>query len=414
MSPSEVIKLLKINRMNKSQKIFIFLIVFISFSTGFVVDDFIDSLDSKKNITGLVNLNIGSKNEVEKKADFNIFWDAWKIVEDKSNLETLDYQKMVYGAVEGMVDSLGDPYTVFLDPEESKIFDEDMKGSFSGIGVEIGFRDKLLTVIAPLKDSPGEKAGLLPGDKILKVDDEEIIGVNIDKAVSLIRGKKGTKVLLTIAREGLDELKEVEIIRDTIILKTVEWEVIENNIAYLKISQFKEDTTFELDDKIDEILAIGPQGIIIDLRNNSGGYVGTVKEVAGRFLDYREVVFIEDFGNEESVHKTIGNKRFFDIPIIVLINEGSASASEILAGALRDNMGVKLVGKKTFGKGSVQELKYLKDGSSLKITVAEWLTPNRIVINNNGIEPDFEIEMSFEDYKNNRDPQLEKAMELLR
>ncbi len=391
-----------------------FLIILISFSVGFGANDFIKSLDSKKNITGLVNLNIGNENEIEKKADFDIFWDAWKVVEDKYNLEPLDYQEMVYGAIEGMVYSLGDPYTVFLDPEESEIFDEDMKGSFSGIGVEIGFRDKLLTVIAPLKDSPGEKAGLLPGDKILEVDGEEIIGMSIDRAVNLIRGEKGTRVLLTIARNGLDELKDIEVIRDTIILKTVEWEIKENNIAYIKISQFKEETTFELDNEIGDILAIDPRGIIIDLRNNTGGYVGTVKEIAGRFLDRGEVVFIEDYGDEKNIHKTIGNKRFFDVPIVVLINEGSASASEILAGALRDNMGVKLVGKKTFGKGSVQELKHLKDGSSIKITVAEWLTPNRTVINNNGVEPDFDVEMSFEDYENNVDPQLEKALELLK
>lgn len=401
--------------MNPLKKlIFPFLIILISFSVGFGANDFVRSLDSKKNITGLVNLNIGSENEIEKKADFDIFWDAWKVVEDKYNLEPLDYQEMVYGAIEGMVYSLGDPYTVFLDPEESEIFDEDMKGSFSGIGVEIGFRDKLLTVIAPLKDSPGEKAGLLPGDKILEVDGEEIIGMSIDRAVNLIRGEKGTKVLLTIARNGLDELKDVEVIRDTIILKTVEWEIKENNIAYIKISQFKEETTFELDNEIGDILAIDPRGIIIDLRNNTGGYVGTVKEIAGRFLDRGEVVFIEDYGDEKNIHKTIGNKRFFDVPIVVLINEGSASASEILAGALRDNMGVKLVGKKTFGKGSVQELKHLKDGSSIKITVAEWLTPNRTVINNNGVEPDFDVEMSLEDYENDRDSQLEKAIELFK
>ncbi len=392
----------------------ILLIILISFSVGFMANDFSRSLDNKKSITGLINLNIEDENEIEKKADFDIFWDAWRTVEDKYNLEPLDYQEMVYGAIEGMVYSLGDPYTVFLDTEESEVFDEDMKGSFSGIGAEIGFRDKLLTVIAPLEDSPAENAGILSGDKILEVDGEEIIGMSIDRAVNLIRGEKGTKVLLTIARDGLDELKEIEVVRDTIIIKTIEWEIKENNIAYLKISQFKEDTTFELDDKIGEILSIDPRGIIIDLRNNAGGYVHTVKEVSGRFLDRGEVVFIEDHSDGETIHKTTGDKRFFDVPIVVLINEGSASASEILAGALRDNMGVKLVGKKTFGKGSVQELNHLKDGSSIKITVAEWLTPNRTAINNNGVEPDFDVEMSFEDYENERDPQLEKAMELLR
>lgn len=387
------------------------LLILISFSAGFAANDFSESFNSKENITGLVNL--GAENEIEKRADFGIFWDAWKVVEDKYKLEPLNYQKMVYGAVAGMVDSLGDPYTVFLDPEESEVFDEDMKGSFSGIGAEIGFRDKLLTVIAPLKDSPAENAGVLAGDKILKVDGTEIIGMSIDKAVTLIRGEKGTKVLLTIAREGLEELKDIEVVRDTIIIKTVEWEIKENNIAYIKISQFKEETTLELDDKINDILVADPKGIIIDLRNNPGGYVGTLKEISGRFLNEGETVFIESYGDKRIIHKTIGNKRFFDIPIAVLINEGSASASEILAGAFRDNMGVKLVGRKTFGKGLVQEVKTLKDGSAVKITVAEWLTPNEININKDGIEPDYDIEMTWEDYENDRDPQLEKALDIL-
>ncbi|MCK4891343.1 MAG: PDZ domain-containing protein [Candidatus Pacebacteria bacterium] len=276
--------------MNKSSKkiIFTFLIIATSFSAGFAVNDFINSFDDKNNIKGLINidgqddqnkegldflnlLNKEDKNKIEKKADFSVFWESWRMIEDKYTLEILDYEKMVYGAVSGMVDSLGDPYTVFLAPQDRVMFEQDMKGSFSGIGAEIGFRDKFLTVIAPLKDSPAERAGVFSGDKILKVDDAEIIGVNIDEAVRIIRGEKGTMVKLTISRDGLDELKEIEIIRDVIKIETVEWEIKNENVVYIRINQFKEETVDEFDSQIDNIIVNDPNGIIIDLRNNPGG-----------------------------------------------------------------------------------------------------------------------------------------------
>lgn len=414
--------------MNKSVKkiIFISLIVITSFSIGFAMNDFLHFLN-KNNIKGLINIEeenekddkldfwniLGKKDEykIEEKADFSVFWEAWRIVESKYNLEPLDYENMVYGAVSGMVDSLDDPYTVFLSPEDSTMFEQDMKGSFSGIGAEIGFRDNLLTIIAPLEGSPAEEAGLLSGDKILKVDETEIIGMNIDEAVSIIRGERGTVVKLLITRDGLDELKEIEITRDIIKIKTVNWEM-KDNIAYIRISQFKEETAEEFDSQIDDILVNNPFGVIIDLRNNTGGYVSTLEKIASRFLDDGDIIFIEDFGDKENVYKSVGNNKFNDIPVVILINEGSASASEILAGALRDNNDSKLVGKTTFGKGLVQEMQKLEDGSALKITVAKWLTPNRLDINKNGICPDYEVEMTIEDYENDRDPQLEKAIEL--
>ncbi|NOQ68033.1 PDZ domain-containing protein [Patescibacteria group bacterium] len=418
--------------MNRSSKkiIFIFLIIATSFSAGFAASDFIDSFNDKDNIKGLVNigsqsdqnkdgLNFGNildkedKNEIEKRADFGVFWEAWRMIEGKYTLEDLDYEKMVHGAVSGMVDSLGDPYTVFLSPQDKVMFEQDMKGSFSGIGAEIGFRDKFLTIIAPLKGSPAEKAGLLSGDKILKVDEAEIMGMNIDEAVSIIRGEKGTMVKLTIGRDGLDELKEIEIIRDIIKIETVEWEIKNGNIAYIRISQFKEETVDEFDSQIDDIIINDPKGIIIDLRNNPGGYVSTLEDIASRFLNNGDIIFVEDFGNKKEVYKASGNNKFNNIPIVVLINEGSASASEILAGALKDNNGAKLVGKTTFGKGLVQEMQNLKDGSALKITVAKWLTPSGLDINKDGIKPDYEVEMTLEDYENNMDPQLEKALDIL-
>ncbi|MCK4891604.1 MAG: S41 family peptidase [Candidatus Pacebacteria bacterium] len=418
--------------MNRSSKkiIFIFLIIATSFSAGFAVDDFIDSFNDKNNIKGLINIGSQSdqnkdgldfwnildkedKNEIEERADFGVFWEAWRMIEGKYMLEDLDYEKMVHGAVSGMVDSLGDPYTVFLSPQDKIMFEQDMKGSFSGIGAEIGFRDKFLTIIAPLKGSPAEKAGLLSGDKILKVDELEIIGMNIDEAVSIIRGEKGTIVKLTIGRDGLDELKEIEIVRDIIRIETVEWEIKNKNIAYIRISQFKEETVDEFDSQIDDIIVNDPKGIIIDLRNNPGGYVSTLEDIASRFLNNGDIIFVEDFGNKKEVYKASGNNKFNNIPIVVLINEGSASASEIFAGALKDNNGAKLVGKTTFGKGLVQEMQNLKDGSALKITVAKWLTPSGLDINKDGIKPDYEVEMTLEDYENDMDPQLEKALDIL-
>ena len=397
----------------QANKILSIFLILISFGIGFAVSDFFNSLDSKENITGLVNLDSDANNEIENKADFSLFWDAWKIIEDDYTIEQLDYQKMVHGAISGMVDSLGDPYTVFLTPEENKMFNQDMSGKFGGIGAEIGFRDGFLTIIAPLKNSPAEKAGLLAGDIILKVDEEEIIGANIDKAIYLIRGEEGTKVVLTIGREGADELKEIEITRDIIVVETVEWEMMENNIAYIDISQFNEDTAVELDNYINDILVENPSGIILDLRNNSGGYLAVANKITSRFIDSGDVIVIESYKDEEKIHKSKGGQRFNGIPIVVLINEGSASASEILAGALKDNGKAKLVGEKTFGKGLVQIMEDLKDGSAIKISVSRWLTPNRVDINENGIEPDFEVELTMDDYLNERDPQLEKAIDIL-
>ncbi len=413
---------------------FIFLLIITSFSAGFALNDFMNYFDARNNIQGLINSDDSNnknvinddnsldslwsvlnkdKGDVDAKADFSVFWDTWNIIEDKYTLESLNYQDMVYGAISGMVNSLEDPYTIFFTPEDRTIFEQDMSGSFSGIGAEIGFRDKLLTIIAPLKNSPAEQAGILAGDKVLKVDDQEIIGISIDEAVTLIRGVKGTPVVLTISREGNDSLLEIEVVRDVIKIDTVEWEVKENNIVYIRISQFSEKTSNEFDNQIDDILLEDPSGIIVDLRNNPGGYVKTLEGIASKFLDNGDVMFIEDFGEKQIDHKSNGNKKFDDVQVVVLINGGSASASEIFAGALRDNNGTILVGKKTFGKGLVQEMQKLKDGSALKITVARWLTPNGLDINKNGIEPDYEVEMTLEDYENDRDPQLEKAINIL-
>lgn len=395
-------------KINKNIAIAFFLVTF-SFGLGYGYGQGVPVLQKGSDFFGLVK---GERTIGEENTDFGIFWDAWDMIEDNYELEPLDRKKMVYGAVSGMVDSLGDPYSAFLTPEENSALDKDLHGVFGGIGAEVGYRDEKLTIIAPLKGSPAEKAGLMAGDRILEVDGRSSDGLNVDEIVGLIRGEEGTAVKITISRG--DETMIFDIVRATIIDKTVRWEMKDGGIAYIEIRQFKKDTANELDAQIGDILSQDPKGIVIDLRNNPGGYLDVVVDVASRFINEGQPVVIEESGGNQKVYKAKGNKRFNNIPIAVLVNEGSASASEILAGALKDHNLAVLVGKTTFGKGLVQGITDLKDGSALKITVARWLTPSGKSINKDGISPDVEVEYTMDDFKANKDPQLDKALELVK
>jgi carboxyl-terminal processing protease len=371
-----------------------------------------NSVPSQNTAGDLIGLVKGDKTAVTTQADFGVFWDTWNLVEKNYALGPLDEQKMVYGAISGMVDSLGDPYSTFLTPDENKSLSDEMKGVFGGIGAEIGYKDNAVTIIAPLKGSPAEKAGILAGDKIVEIDGKSTKDLNVDDVVNEIRGQQGTKVKITVLRG--EKVLPFEITRDTIVDKTVNWEMKDGKIADIGISQFKQGTAKELDDQIGDILAQDPKGIVLDLRNNPGGYLDVVVDVASRFIDEGQTVVTEDSGKDQKIYKATGGKRFNNLPIVVLVNEGSASASEILAGALQDHKLATLVGKKTFGKGLVQGISDLKDGSALKITVAKWMTPNGTYINKNGIEPDVAVEYPLDDYKVGKDPQLSKALELLK
>lgn len=348
--------------------------------------------------------------------DFSLFWDAWKIVEEKYvDRLKLNPQEMIYGAISGMLRALGDPYTLFLLPQESKKFKEDMQGSFEGIGAEISIRKGVLTIIAPLEGSPAKRAGLLPQDKILKINETATSDLNIDEAVNLIRGPKGTEVNLLILREEWSEPKEFKITREAIQIPVLKWELKDSNIAYIQFYHFTENASFEFQKTVQEILASNAKSIILDLRNNPGGYLETSVDIASWFLPKNEIVAIEDFGNNKKIeYRSKGYLKLANFPLVVLVNSGSASASEIVAGALRDIRGIKLVGEKTFGKGSVQEMEELAGGSSLKITIAKWLTPSGKSIMEEGLEPDIKIERTPEDIDANRDPQLDKALEMLR
>ncbi|XOB40646.1 MAG: S41 family peptidase [Candidatus Nealsonbacteria bacterium] len=348
--------------------------------------------------------------------DFSLFWEAYHKLQEKFvDKEKFDSQEMIYGAISGMVKSLEDPYTLFLSPEDTKRFIEDVKGVFEGVGMEIGIRKGQLQVIAPLEGTPAQKAGLLAGDKIIKVDDTLTADLSIEEVVDLIRGPKGTEVALTIYRKDWEKTKEVKITRGVIEVPSLKWEIIDDDIAYLKLYQFSGKAAFDFRKAGFEILDSSARKIILDLRNNPGGYLEVAQDIAGWFLEKGNIVVIEDFGNgNKKEYKAEGNSGFLDYKIVILINEGSASGSEILAGALRDNRGILLIGKKSFGKGSVQELEKLRGGSSLKITVAKWYTPEGQLITDRGLEPDIEIEITEEDYEQERDPQLDKAIEIIK
>ena len=352
----------------------------------------------------------------DENVDFSLFWKVWDTLKEKHiSRDSLDAQKMVYGAITGMLKATGDPYTSFFNPEEKKAFAEDLGGSFEGIGAELGIKDSLLTIIAPLDSSPAQKAGLRAGDKILKIGDKIVSDMTIDESVTLIRGKKGTEVKLTILPNGEKNTKEISIIRDTIEVKSVKLEFRENDIARIEITKFGENTDKEFNTAITQALAKNAKGIVLDLRNNPGGLLDKAIIIASRMIPKGKLVVTEeDSQGRKEAFKTTGGDVLSQIPTVVLINEGSASASEILAGALRDNQGLTLIGMKSFGKGTVQELINLPGSSGVKITVAKWLTPNGDYIMEKGINPDVEVKMTPEDYANDKDPQLDKSLELLK
>jgi len=354
-------------------------------------------------------------------ADMNIFWDTWEVALEKYvGRDSLDAQKMILGATRGLVESLEDPYTEFLNAEQTKDLSQELSGEFYGVGMEIGRRDGFLVVIAPLPSTPAEKAGLKANDKIIKIDETETMDLTSFEAAKLIRGIEGTKVILTIYRSSWDETRKMELIRSKISIPSVRWEKIDNDIAYLKIYNFNQPLTLNFYRTALEIALAKPQGIIIDLRNNPGGYLEAVVDISGWFLEKGDIVLKEDFGHDEIklFRVRIGQALLKDIPTVVLINEGTASASEILAGALRDNRGVRLIGEKSFGKGSVQELISLKDNNSVKMTISRWLTPNGTIIQDNGLIPDVEVKMeeelgSFSKIDLEKDSQLRTAIEEL-
>jgi len=349
--------------------------------------------------------------------DTSIFWQTWKDLE-KYYFGQLDDKKMIYGATAGMVKSLGDPYTVFFNPRESKLFQEDINGKFGGIGMEIGLKNNKITVIAPLDKSPAQKAGIKSGDIIVQVDGKSTSEMSLDEVVSAIRGEEGTRVKITIIREekGKPVTKTLNVTRRIINVPSIEWKLIKGDIAYIKISQFSENLDSDFSYNALQIVNSPAKKIILDLRNNPGGLLDQVQDIAGYFLKRGDLMAIEEGkGEGERInYKTNGNEMFLRYPTVVLINNGSASGAEILALALKDDRNIPLVGETSFGKGSVQRPINLRDGSLLKVTVAHWLGPKEEKINHVGVKPDIEVKMPEGESDNDgNDPQLKKAIEIL-
>jgi carboxyl-terminal processing protease len=328
---------------------------------------------------------------IREREEFSKLYEAYDTLKDNYYTE-LDEQQLIDGAISGMVESLDDPYSDYMSLEDAKSFHESISASFEGIGAEIQQKDGHIAIVTPLKGSPAEKAGLLPDDLILTVDGESIQGMSTTEAVALIRGEKGTKVKLTIQRGG-SEPTEVTITRDTIPIETVYSEMLEDGIAKVQITNFSEHTFDELEEVLKDLQSKDMKGLVLDLRQNPGGLLEQAIKITSLFVPEGELLFkVEDRdGNVQEYPSVGGNKG--DFPLVVVIDKGSASASEILAGAVSESAGVPLVGQTTFGKGTVQRAENFQDGSNIKLTTEKWLTPKGNWIHQKGIKPDYEVSM---------------------
>ncbi|MBI2086584.1 MAG: S41 family peptidase [Candidatus Zambryskibacteria bacterium] len=353
--------------------------------------------------------------------DFSPFWKAWNLINEKyvpasTTAEKVSDQKKVWGAIEGLAGSLGDPYTVFFPPVEAELFESDIRGNFEGVGMEILAQEGVIIVIAPLKNSPAEKAGILAGDKVIRINGEPTSSLSTEEAVQLIRGPRGTQVTLTVFREGKSEPFEIAIERAVIDIPIIATSSLPGDIFDIELYSFSANSPNLFRIALREFILSGNDKLILDMRGNPGGYLEAAIDMASWFLPASRVVVREDFGNsrEEKVYRSRGYDIFTDeLEFVILVDKGSASASEILAGALREHGRAVLVGETTFGKGSVQELVDITPETSLKLTVARWLTPNGISISEKGIEPDYIVKYTPADRAADHDPQLEKAIEIL-
>ncbi|MFA6514834.1 MAG: S41 family peptidase [Candidatus Paceibacterota bacterium] len=364
-------------------------------------------------ISGVIN----KTPQTETSADFSSFWKTWNLLNEKSiYAKKVTDQDRVWGAISGLASSLGDPYTVFFPPKENKSFNEEIMGSFEGIGAEIGIKDQVLTVIAPLKDTPAWRSGVKAGDKIIKINKLSTNDMTVDGAIDLIRGPEGTDVTLTVIRLGENETRDIVVKRERIQVPTLDAELRDDGIFVIRLYSFSENSDNLFKDAIVQFLNSGSSKLILDLRGNPGGYLSSAVNIGSWFIDEGKTILSEDSedGSKPKIYRSHGPKLFDEkLSFVVLVDGGSASASEILAGALREHKVATLVGEKTFGKGSVQELVKITDDTSLKVTVAHWFTPNGVSISLKGIDPDIKVSITAKDFENKKDPQMDKAVEIL-
>lgn len=359
---------------------------------------------------------VNQKNNI----DLTKFWKVNDILHEKFDGD-ISAEKQSEGAIAGMVASLGDPYTTYLDEKSNTELSNQLAGKLSGIGIEIGLKNNRLTVVAPIDGTPADKAGLRAGDIIVSINDQDTSSMTVDEAVTKIRGDKGTQVKLGVVHPG-SSAQDITITRDDITVPSVSYEIKPNNIGYIKIRTFGNDTASQIENISSEFASKGIKAVVIDVRDNPGGYLDSAVKISSEFLKEGVIVKEKSKHSKDKTFTASGGGKLTDVAVIILVNGGSASASEILAGALHDNERATLVGEKTFGKGSVQEIVCLANGGltissncksdSLKVTVAHWFTPDGINISKEGIKPDVEVKLSNEDYNANLDPQLVKALEV--
>ncbi|MCC6300443.1 MAG: S41 family peptidase [Anaerolineales bacterium] len=411
--------------MNKTVKIllglFVGLLLFACvFSAGILVGNLVPTTSQLPVIRNLLPIvptvapEQSASTPEEYQTLFAPFWEAWNIVHENYVDRPLDDVALMRGAIRGMMDAIGDKQTYYMDPLVYESATSSLAGEYEGIGAYVDTDGAYLTIVSPIEGSPAEAAGLRPGDQIIAIDGVDMTGTSPEEARQKVLGPAGSTVILTIAREGQEEPLEFTIERAKITIPSVTGKMLENDIAYIDINQFGDKTTSELNSVLEELLAQNPRGVIIDLRNNPGGYLHTSVEVASEFID-DGVILYEQYGDgNRDTYNALGNGRATDLPIVVLINEGSASASEILAGALQDYGRATLVGVKSYGKGSVQQWIPLSDeNGAARVTIAKWLTPKERAIDGVGLTPDVVVELTEDDITNDRDPQLDKAVEVL-
>ncbi len=390
-----------------------------SFTAGAVVGTTADLISNFSGITRTVEplpttVQVTSGDDALDEL-FYPFWESWGIVHEYYIDQPLDDTSLMRGAIRGMLDSLGDQHTSYMDPDQYLQANIPIDGEYEGIGAWVDTSTEYLTIISPMPGSPAEEAGLLPGDQVIKIDGEDMTGIDGSLVIRKVLGPAGSTVVLTILREGELEPFDVTIQRARITVPSVDSRMLEDQLGYVQIMTFGEDTISELREHLEELLDENPAGLIIDLRNNGGGYLQTAVDVASEFIG-DGVILYEDYGPDEEIQEYRAKRGGLatEIPLVLLVNEGSASASEIVAGAIQDLDRGPLVGTTTFGKGSVQNwIALSNDQGAVRVTIARWLTPNKRQIHEIGLSPDYEVELTEEDVLNELDPQLDKAVEVL-
>ncbi len=431
MSNKKVSKPVKVNNLNESNdlgssnidqvlNLIGFLVVGVCvFSVGFFAGKFWNGGSTQEQLE-IFKITGQKKNQEVTELDFDLFWEVWNTLSTRYVDKDLSEEDMYYGAIKGMVGGVGDPVTVFLTPEETVDYKKGNAGKFEGVGIELGYEDGDIAVVVPLEGSPAKEAGVRAGDKIIAVDDVSIVGESIYKAVSLIRGDKGSEVVLTVVRDGASESKDITVVRDEITVPSINFEGMkEGDIAVVDVDRFTEASLEAWKSRwtevMDEVKENNPKALILDLRGNPGGYFNAAVWAAGEFVDDGTLVAKQrNRDGQEFAFTVQRDGSLKDIPLVILVDGGSASASEILAGALQHYERAYLIGESTYGKGTAQEIINFPDGSSLHITTLRWVLPSGDILSREDVvDPDKKVELEEEDFKEGEDPQMDAAVEYL-